>query len=95
MAHDFMIGEKNVGRETPAVEKRRSNVTLRLSQSSAYRLVGDDQLDDRQGVEHSDGGDVPAKREVVIRVYVAAFGIWTLDGCSPGVLTRSRFDISC
>lgn len=33
------------------------------SQLSAYRLVGDDQLDDRQGVEHSDGGDVPKERE--------------------------------
>ena len=24
-----------------------------------YRLIGDDQLDHRQGVEHGDGGDVP------------------------------------
>lgn len=26
-----------------------------------YRLVGDDQLDDREGVEDRDGGDVPAE----------------------------------
>ena len=25
------------------------------------RLIGDDQLDHRQGVEHSDSGDVPAE----------------------------------
>lgn len=35
-----------------------------------YRLVGDDQLDDRQGVEHSDGGDVPGEKiTVIIMVY--------------------------
>lgn len=67
--------KKSVCPETPPVEKRRYN--LRLSQPSAYRLVGDDQLDDRQGVEHSDGGDVPAKREAVIRA-VRDSRVWTL-----------------
>lgn len=31
-----------------------------------YGLVGDDQLDDRQSVEHSDGGDVPVEKITVI-----------------------------
>lgn len=33
--------------------------TVKIMSSLRYRLIGDNQLDDRQRVEHSDGGDVP------------------------------------
>lgn len=46
-----------------------------LSELSTYRLVGDDQLDNWEGVEHCDGGDVPKEREIVITVYQPA-GCW-------------------
>lgn len=40
--------------------------------SSAYRLVGDDQLDDRQGVEHSDGSNVPGEKTVVTLSHITS-----------------------
>lgn len=31
-------------------------------QSPTHRLVSDDELDDRQGIKHCNGDDVPAER---------------------------------
>lgn len=31
-------------------------------QRPTHRLVGDDKLDDRQGIKHGDGDDIPAER---------------------------------
>lgn len=36
--------------------------------SSAYRLIGDDQLDDRQCVEHSNSGNVPGGKIMRFRI---------------------------
>lgn len=36
--------------------------------SSAYRLVGDDQLDDRQCVEHSNSSNVPGEKIMRFRI---------------------------
>lgn len=40
--------------------------------SSAYRLVGDDQLDDRQSVEHGDGSNVPGEKTVITLSYITS-----------------------
>lgn len=37
---------------------------------SAYRLVGDDQLDNWQSVEHGDGGNVPGEETIMIRLII-------------------------
>lgn len=41
-------------------------------EGSTYCLVGDDQLDHRQGIEHSDGDDVPVQAEGMVTVFKLA-----------------------
>lgn len=74
----FWLGEVTIGSNGSTVLNSVESTELLWDAGIAYRLVGDDQLDDRQGVEDSDGGDVPEVRETVIRVYLPV-GIYVMS----------------
>lgn len=50
-----------VGFQTAAPRAPRSSPHCRPGPT--HRLVGDDELDDREGIEDSDGGDVPGRQQ--------------------------------
>lgn len=62
----------NINKWTQQVRRRRQKamITHRLwDMDSTDRLIGDDQLDHRQGVEHSDCSNVPAQRKKTLYIY--------------------------